>query len=112
MATEGIFDVPAIVAGTPQVRSFRTVNPGYPYPYRFSLNVHNRHATATLIVTINGDKVRRVPPSVMLEVGDGTPAWYYTVDATANTLATDVSVYENGGLDSDRADREIQTVTP
>lgn len=90
---------PTITAGTRQTRSFRTGFGDGPYKYRTALQVYNRDATATLILYIGGDEVRRIAPGDLGVFDEDTQIPYYELDATANTAANMVEVDEYGGLD-------------
>ena len=100
MAQQSIFDVPAIVAGVPQVRSFSRGFGNYPRPYRKALQVYNRSST-TLIVTLNDgtSSVKRVASGDLLIYDEDTQISSYLIDAVANTNANEVQVFEDGGLD-------------
>lgn len=92
---ETVFEVPALVAGSPQLRSFRRVFPNYADPYRTSLKVYNRSG-ATVIINTDAGHTKRVGQDGFIEI-EGVIRWY-TVDVTANTAADLIEVFENGGL--------------
>lgn len=100
------FDVPetpflpgAITPGTPVLRDLRRTFPGVPYPYRTWARIDNHRGSSTITMTVNG-QVRRAGPGAVVtvtakEVG---PIGYYTLDSDAVTGASDVTVFESGGL--------------
>lgn len=91
---------PTIVAGVRQLRSFTRGFGNWRFRYRTALQITNRSAAATLILYVNGEEVRRIPPGTLLATYDeDVRIEYYELDATANTAADEVQVIEHGGLD-------------
>lgn len=91
--------LPAITAGTRQTRSFSRGFGNFQFRYRTALQVINRSATATAILYVDGDEVRRVPPVTVGVFDEDVAIYSYQVDATANTSANELEILEDGGLD-------------
>lgn len=90
----------AITAGTPVARVFGSAYPDFPNPWRRELLVDNSRGSATLTLQIHAGRVftRRVGPGAVVAIKPKGAIVGYTVDASANTGAADVAIYENGGL--------------
>lgn len=89
---------PTITAGTRQTRSFSRGFGNFPFRYRTALQVYNRSA-ATILIYVDGEEVLRVAPSDLGIFDQDTRIESYQVDATANTNANEVDIFESGGLD-------------
>jgi len=96
--------LPTITAGVRQKRSFARGFGNFPYPYRTALQIYNRSA-ATVILYVNGDEVRRIAAGDLGIYDEDMKIEYYEVDATANTNANEVEIFEDGGLDESVEDQ-------